>query len=94
MVRVEISLTQREIGALRRAAEKTGKTLAALVRGAIKERLAADRKPHSARVQSAIAATGRFKSGRGDVSVRHDDYFVDALWDPTDSRRRVGEIGS
>jgi hypothetical protein len=42
----------------------------------------AERAEHGDRAQRAIAATGRFHSGRTDVARRHDAYLVAAYETP------------
>jgi hypothetical protein len=76
MVRTQIQLTDRQARSLRKLAQRCGVSVAELVRRGVDQVLAsgpsggADHKK-----RKAIAAAGRFRSGRRDVSVRHDHYL-------------------
>jgi transposase-like protein len=77
MVRTQIQLTERQAQSLRRLARRYGLSVAELVRRGVDQVLAsgpsveADQKK-----RKAMAASGRFRSGRRDVSVRHDHYLA------------------
>jgi hypothetical protein len=81
MVRTQIQFTEAEIEALRREASQRHLSLSAVVREAVDRSLASRHRGPSVqeRRDRASAACGRFHSGRGDVSARHDDYFVDSI---------------
>jgi len=83
MVRMQIQFTEEEVVALRREAAQRHMSISAVVRGAVDERLDHQRPELSLekRKARAKAACGRFRSGLGDVSARHDEYFADSILD-------------
>jgi len=83
MVRMQIQFTEEEVAALRREAAQRHMSISAVVRGAVDERLDHPRPELSLeeRKARAKAACGRFRSGLGDVSARHDEYFADSILD-------------
>ena len=83
MIRMQIQFTEEEATALRREAVQRHISIAAVVREAVDERLAQPRPEPTLdeRKARAKAACGRFRSGLGDVSARHDEYFADSILD-------------
>jgi len=81
MVRTQIQFTEEEVDALRREAAQRHMSISAVVREAVEKCLAHPRPEPSLeeRKARAKAACGRFHSGLGDVSARHDDYFADSI---------------
>lgn len=77
MERTQIQLTPEQAEKVRRAAADRGISMAAFIRAAIDEQLASEEQAR--RRERAIASVGGFRSGRGDVSKRHDDYLADAF---------------
>jgi post-segregation antitoxin (ccd killing protein) len=83
MVRMQIQFTEAGAEALRREAAQRHISISAVVREAVDERLE-HRRPEPSleeRKARAKAACGRFRSGLGDVSARHDEYFADSILD-------------
>ncbi len=80
MVRMQIQFTEAQSRRLRDEAAERGVSISAVVRTAVEESLAVSRCRPSREelLERSLAAMGRFKSGTGDVSVRHDEYFTDA----------------
>ena len=80
MVRVQIQFTENQSQRLREEAAVRGVSLSAVVRQAVDETVCAGRARPSRDelLQRSLAAMGRFRSGTGDVSSRHDEYFADA----------------
>ncbi|HEY8953113.1 MAG TPA: ribbon-helix-helix protein, CopG family [Candidatus Dormibacteraeota bacterium] len=76
MERVQLQLTRDQMAALRRRANETGRSIAALVREAVQSWMAEDE--HQGRVARALGAVGRFDSGVGDVAENHDTYLDEA----------------
>jgi len=78
MVRTQIQLTESQARSLRKLAHRHRLSMAELIRRGVDQVLASglsaevDRKKHK-----ALAAAGRFHSGRRDVSVRHDRYLAE-----------------
>ena len=80
MVRTQIQLTEEQAAILKAAAARRGVSMAEVIRQAI-DQLAArsgERSPREMR-DKAAAVAGAFRSGRGDLSVRHDQYAADAF---------------
>lgn len=77
MERTQIQLTPEQAEKVRRAAADRGISMAAFIRTAIDEQLASEEVTR--RRERAIASVGGFRSGRRDVSKRHDDYLADAF---------------
>lgn len=80
MVRMQIQFTEAQSALLRDEAAARGVSLAAVVRDAVDQALGSGRFRPSREelVRRSLAAVGRFHSGTGDVSRRHDEYFADA----------------
>jgi len=81
MERVQIQLKAEQLLALRRRSASTGRSVAALVRDAVGQWIAADdRAPERARqIERALGVVGRFHSGRGDIAEAHDRYLDEAF---------------
>lgn len=80
MVRTQIQLTEEQAERLRDLAHERDTSMAALVREAVDRLLAGT--PHLTRrerMDRALAAAGKYRSGCSDVSERHDEYFADAI---------------
>jgi hypothetical protein len=83
VIRLQIQFTERELAALRSEAAERHISVSAVVREAVDERLRRPRLlPTPTRedlIERSLAAMGRFHSGLGDVSARHDEYFADSI---------------
>ena len=79
MVRTQIQLTEAQAKAVKRAALEEGTSVAEVIRRAV-ERMAEARPKMSAqeRVRRAIEIAGKFRSGKKDVSRKHDEYLAEA----------------
>ena len=79
MFRTQIQLTEKQSRDLKRLAAERRTSVAELIRQAaeslLRERPAVGRVE---RKERALAAAGRFRSGRKDLSTRHDDYLAEA----------------
>jgi Arc/MetJ-type ribon-helix-helix transcriptional regulator len=80
MNRSQVQLTAEQTEALRILAAERGVSVSELVRQGVDLllRSAGHLISKEERKRRAIAASGRFHSGVGDLSIRHDDYFADA----------------
>ncbi len=77
MVRAQIQLTEDEARALRCLAAERSTSIAALVRAAVDELLAAQPGAPGAEVRRrAIAAAGRFRAAEADLSERYGDHLA------------------
>ena len=82
MVRRQIQFTPEEDSELQREAERREMSVSALVREAVDRSLARRHQPSREElVKRSLAAMGRYHSGTGDISRRHDEYFADAAED-------------
>jgi hypothetical protein len=81
VLRVQIQFTQEELAALRWEAGHRGISVSAVVREAVDDRMSRPRRLPSREelLQRSLAAMGRFSSGAGDVSARHDEYFAASI---------------
>lgn len=83
MIRTQVQLTEQQVLRLRALAAERGVSISELVRNGVDHILDhAERGEYGDRAQRAIAATGRFHSGRTDVARRHDEYLVAAYETP------------
>jgi len=78
MVSTQIELTEEQVQALEALAQKRHLSLADLIRESIDSLLQAEPMPYTEeQKRRALAAVGRYKSGLGDLSRRHDDYLTE-----------------
>jgi hypothetical protein len=80
MVRTQIQLTERESAALKEASQRSGLSVAELIRQSVDrflEDMGGDTLRGAGRL-SALEIVGRFDSGLTDVSARHDEYLAEA----------------
>jgi plasmid stability protein len=79
MVRTQIQLTEKQSRALKERAAQHGISVAEYVRRAVDKVLEQETTPDREELmRRSLAAIGRFKSDKTDVSVRHDDYLAEA----------------
>ena len=80
MVRTQIQLPEQQVTLLKRLAAQQHVSMAELIRRAVDLfTLSPDANNIKERRERAIAAVGRFHSGRGDLAARHDDYLAEAF---------------
>lgn len=80
MVRTQVQLREEQAEALKKLASKRGVSLAALIRAGVDEVLeSAGEVTAEERRLRAMEASGRFQSGEGDLSARHDDHLADTF---------------
>lgn len=79
MVRTQIQLAEEQVSILKQLALLQHTSMAELIRRAV-DMLTSS--PETGNIQTcrqrALAAAGRFRSGRDDLSARHDDYLAEA----------------
>jgi hypothetical protein len=73
MIRTQVQLTEEQARQLKRIAAERGISVSAVIREAVEKAVAVDNGP--ARRQRALAAVGRFRSGKNDVGADHDRYL-------------------
>jgi replication initiation and membrane attachment protein DnaB len=79
MVRTQIQLTEEQSKTLKKIAGKKHLSVAELIRQGVSTLMKTGEVSMEERKERAIAAAGRFRSGKKDVSVRHDDYLAEAF---------------
>jgi hypothetical protein len=80
MIRTQIQLTKEQVKAIKRVATAQGESLAAVVRRAIDMMLkAAPAEDREDQRKRALEIVGKFRSGRSDVSTRHDSHLAEAF---------------
>lgn len=80
MIRTQIQLTPEQMRRLKETAARQGRSVAELVREGVDSVLRAQGSAADRRGRAA-AVSGRFRSGLGDLSRRHDDYLSESLDD-------------
>jgi len=80
MIRTQISLTEDQMRRLRAEARRRGVPIAAVVREAVERAVPVDPGQQRALLRRAMAVIGRFDSGSGDVSARHDEIAGETRW--------------
>lgn len=80
MIRTQISLTEDQMRRLRREAKRRGVPIAEVVRDAVDRVVPHDPGSRQAKLERALAALGRFRSGTGDVADRHDEIAGESRW--------------
>jgi hypothetical protein len=80
MIRTQISLTEEQMQRLRAEAQRRKVPIAEVVRDAVDRALPADPGNRRVLMDRLLAASGRFHSGTGDISVRHDEIAGEGDW--------------
>ncbi len=80
MVRTQIQLSEEQAEGLRRLAAERRISMAAVVREAV-DRLLGAAGDTQIGAERVLALAGKYSSGTGDVSEKHDDYFAEAVLD-------------
>ncbi|MDE0446834.1 MAG: ribbon-helix-helix protein, CopG family [Spirochaetaceae bacterium] len=79
MIRTQVQVTEQQMRRLKRLAADRDVSVAELVRSGVDSILdAAEQESQSERERRALAALGRFRSGRSDVSREHDRYLAES----------------
>ncbi len=80
MVRTQIQLTEEQAIKVKKIAARRGVSMAEVIRDAVEG--AIEPKAHTVsgdRHKRALGIVGKFRSGKKDVSRRHDAYIAEAL---------------
>ena len=80
MIRTQISLTEDQMRRLRAEARRRRVPIAAVVREAVDRLVPDEPDERRMRLQRALSAAGRFRSGSGDLSSRHDEIAGEGRW--------------
>jgi hypothetical protein len=80
MIRTQIQLSEKQAKALKEIARRQHVSMAELIRRGVDVIIVSSYAVDpEARKKRAVDAAGRFSSGKGDVSRKHDDYLVEAM---------------
>ncbi|GEA14481.1 MAG: CopG family transcriptional regulator [Moorella humiferrea] len=79
MIRTQIQLTEEQYHALKKMAAVKKISMAELIRLGVDQVLAGSNPGQNERIQRAIKAAGRFRSGVKDLSRNHDAYLTEAF---------------
>ena len=80
MVRTQIQLTEEQARKVKRIAARRGVPMAEVIRDAVEEVIRSNR--HGVREEKrkqAVEILGKFRSGKRDVSKKHDSYISEAF---------------
>jgi hypothetical protein len=80
VIRTQISLTEDQMRRLRAEARRRRVPIAEVVRDAVDRMVPLDPGDRAVRFRRALAAVGRFHSGTGDLSARHDEIAGEGEW--------------
>jgi hypothetical protein len=80
MVRTQIQLTETQARSLKKVAMDKGTSVAEVIRRAVDNMIQRSPKVSSEeRIRRALEIVGKFRSGRRDVSQKHDEYLAEAF---------------
>ncbi len=75
MVRTQIQLTEEQAKRLREMALESHESIASLIRRAVDQFLLSGKRDRSYLFRIAESVVGKYKSDKGDISVKHDQYL-------------------
>lgn len=79
MIRTQIQLTETQARTLKKVAMEKGTSVAEVIRRAVDNMVQRSPKVSSEeRIKRALEIVGKFRSGRRDVSQKHDEYLAEA----------------
>jgi hypothetical protein len=77
VIRTQISLTEAQMGRLRREARRRHVSIAAIIRDAVDATVTDDDSDRMTRQRRAFGLAGAFSSGHSDTSERHDEVLAE-----------------
>ena len=80
VIRTQISLTEDQMGRLRREARRRHVSLAAVVRDAVDRFVPDEDAERNALIDALLSVAGTASSGTGDVAERHDEILGEGRW--------------
>ena len=79
MVRTQIQLTETQARAVKKAAMEEGTSVAEVIRRAVEKMVESKPKMNTQeKIRRAMAMAGKYRSGKKDVSRKHDQYLAEA----------------
>ena len=80
MVRTQIQLTEEQARKVKRIAARRGVSMAEVIRDAVEEAIRSNRQGvREEKRTRALEILGKFRSGKRDVSEKHDTYLSEAF---------------
>ena len=79
MVRTQVYLSEEQHRALRQAARREGISMTALLRRLVERELLKDRKNHDGAGDAIMGLADLGRSGRSDISEKHDEALAEAF---------------
>ena len=80
MIRTQIQLTEEQASRVKQIASSRGVPMAEVIRDAVEAAIAAGTGPaFEERCNRALEIAGRFRSGKKDISRKHDSYLTEAF---------------
>jgi len=79
MVRTQIQLTEAQVKALKKIALTNHLSVAELIRRAVDTMIKSTTFDQNESLRRALEIVGKFRSGKRDISRKHDAYLADAL---------------
>lgn len=80
MIRTQIQLTEEQAKTLKKIASKKHMSIAELIRQGVNALMRSlGETSIEERKRRAIIAAGRFRSGKKDISTKHDEYLTEAF---------------
>ena len=79
MIRTQIQLTEEQMRLLKELSRGNNQSIAALIRSAIDQFLVSRKPDRLSLYRQAMGVVGKYESGVGDISLKHDLYLEDAF---------------
>lgn len=90
MIRKQVQFTERQAARIQREARRRGVSESAVVREAVDKGLGVGTSgPTDEQWERALAVVGKFPSGLTDLSVEHDRYYADDLYEEIQEKARL-----
>ncbi len=80
MIRTQVQLTEAQARRLKETSERTGLSMAELIRRAVDRSLESGEPDRDELWRRALATVGAFNSGLGDLTENHDKYLEEQGW--------------
>lgn len=90
MIRKQVQFTERQAARIKREAARRGVSESAVIREALDRGLGATG-PTDEQWERALAVAGIAKSGLPDLSIRHNEYYADGLYEEFVEKREEWE---
>ena len=88
MIRKQVQFTERQAARIKREAARRGTSESAVIRDALDRGLGGQTGPTDEQWERAMAVAGIARSGLPDLSVEHDKYRAEDLWNEMIEKRK------